>query len=74
VFFVKTPVTGGIIKLLMALGSGELSRKEIQDKLKLKDRRLFMSNYINIALEGKYIEMTIPDKPNSHLQKYKIRK
>ena len=43
----------------MALGSGELSRQEIQDKLKLKDRRLFMSNYINIALEDKYIEMTI---------------
>ena len=56
-FFVKTPVTVGIIKLLMALGSGELSRQEIQDKLKLKDRRLFMSNYINIALEDKYIEM-----------------
>ena len=51
----------------MALGSGELYRQEIQDKLKLKDRRLFMSNYINIALEDKYIEMTIPDKPNSHL-------
>ncbi|MBY7734828.1 hypothetical protein K6985_07235 [Francisella philomiragia] len=49
----------------------ELSRQEIQDKLGLKDRKSFADRYLNPALEQGFIEMTIPHKPKSRLQKYR---
>ena len=50
----------------------EMDRQEIQNKLGLSHRENFRSNYIKPALEQRYIEMTIPDKPNSGLQKYRL--
>ena len=58
-------------ELLKVLGSLELSRQEIQEKLGLKDRKSFADRYLNLALEQSFIEMTIPDKPKSRLQKYR---
>jgi hypothetical protein len=49
-----------------------MDRLEIQTKLKLSHRENFRSNYLKPALEQGYIEMTIPDKPNSSLQKYRL--
>ena len=48
---------------------GELSRQEIQDKLDLAARKNLKERYINPTLEIKFIEMTIPDKPNTPAQK-----
>ena len=39
--------------------------------LELKHRPTFRDNYLLPALELGYIDMTIPDKPNSSKQKYK---
>lgn len=39
--------------------------------LGLKHRPTFKENYLLPALELGYIEMTIPDKPNSSKQKYR---
>ena len=47
-----------------------MSREQLQDILKLKDRKSFRERYLNSALLDGLIEMTLPDKPNSFLQKY----
>ncbi len=41
-------------------------------KLGLKDRMHFSQAYLQPALEEDLIEMTIPDKPKSRLQKYRL--
>jgi len=51
--------------------NNEMSRQEIQVALDLLDRKNFRTNYLNPALVIKVVEMTIPNKPNSKLQKYK---
>ena len=45
------------------------SLSEIAEHLGLGDRYKMKKKYIDPIL-GKYIEMTIPDTPNSKLQKY----
>ena len=49
-----------------------MDRQEIQEKLGLSHRENFRSNYLKPALEQGFIEMTIPNKPNSNLQKYQL--
>ena len=49
-----------------------MSREEIQEKLGLSDKKDYVQNYQKPALEGGLIEMTIPNKPNSRLQKYRL--
>jgi ATP-dependent DNA helicase RecG len=56
----------------LAVLKGELNRQELQKKLKLSDREYFRLNYLQPALEAKVIEMTIPDKPRSSKQQYRI--
>jgi len=45
---------------------------EIIKLLGLKERRTFYRNYILPAKNLNLIEMTIPEKPNSSLQKYRL--
>jgi len=60
------------VKKLIAICSGEMDRAELQEKVGLSDRKSFTKNYLNPALEQGLIEMTIPEKPNSRLQKYRL--
>jgi hypothetical protein len=40
--------------------------------LSLKHRPTFKTNYLRPALERGWIEPTMPDKPNSRLQQYRL--
>ncbi len=66
-------VTEQVKKLLDCLGEETLTTKELMERLGLKHRPTFRSNYLLPALERRYIEMAIPDKPNSSKQKYRKR-
>jgi hypothetical protein len=48
------------------------SREEFQVKLKSEDRRNVKESYLIPALKAGLIERTIPEKPNSRLQKYRL--
>ena len=57
---------------LKALKNKSLSRKEIFAEIGLSgDSRAFKRNIEPLLIEG-LVEMTVPDKPNSRLQKYRL--
>jgi predicted transcriptional regulator len=49
-----------------------MSRAELMSVLALKDRMHFANDYLRPALEADLIQYTIPDKPNSRLQQYRL--
>ncbi len=49
---------------------GALSREELQNALNLQNRKSFSPRYLTPALEQGLIQMTLPGKPGSRLQKY----
>ena len=51
---------------------GEVTRDELQERLAIADRKHFRDAYLHPALEAGLIEMTIPDKPKSPRQKYRL--
>jgi len=65
-------VTGQVEVLLLAMGEGSWSRKALMEKLSLKGRDNFEKLYLAPALAQGLIERTIPDKPNSRLQQYRL--
>jgi ATP-dependent DNA helicase RecG len=68
-------VTGqvaGQVERLLAVMVAEHSRSELQALLQLKHRDSFVAAYLAPALSDGWIEMTIPDKPNSRLQRYRL--
>ena len=65
-------VEGLLVDLINALATGEKGREELQKELGLSDRKNFKKNYLTPALENGLVARTIPDKPNSRLQKYRL--
>jgi ATP-dependent DNA helicase RecG len=57
---------------LLWILEGEMSRSEIMAKLELTHRTTFRENYIAPCEKNGWIEMTIPDKPQSKNQKYRL--
>ena len=49
-----------------------MSREALQQTLALQDRKSFRERYLKPALAEGLIEMSIPDKPNSRLQRYRL--
>jgi ATP-dependent DNA helicase RecG len=48
------------------------SAREIMEHLQLKHWKTFQENYLNPLIQGELLERTIPDKPTSRLQKYRL--
>lgn len=69
---VTDPVTDPVRRLLATLAKGPLSPSEIQRQLSLRHRPTFKANYLRPALDQGWIEPTLPDKPNSRLQQYRL--
>ena len=62
-------------KLLQVFETGnEYSLSALMEKMGLSDRKNFRSVYLKPLLENGVIEMTIPDKPTSKNQKYRLAK
>jgi Fic family protein len=59
------------VRLLSVL-AGEMTRQQVKEALGLKDDEHFRKAYLLPALEAGLIEMTIPDKPRSSKQKYRL--
>jgi ATP-dependent DNA helicase RecG len=68
---VTPEVTPEVSRLLTTL-QGEMSRTELMAALGLKDEKHFREHYQQVAAALDLIEMTLPDKPRSRLQKYRL--
>ncbi|MFN6945976.1 MAG: Fic family protein, partial [Cytophagaceae bacterium] len=60
------------VEKLVSVVSGEMKASEIQSTLNLKHRETFRDNYLNPSINAGLVEPTIPDKPNSPKQKYRL--
>jgi ATP-dependent DNA helicase RecG len=70
-FPVHESITPQVEKLILIIG-GEMTRQELQDSLNLSDRMNFLRTYLQPAIESGVLEMTIPDKPKSCDQQYRL--
>jgi hypothetical protein len=68
---VTPEVTPEVLRML-SLIKNEMTRGEIQRKLGLNDEKHFREKYQQVGIKFGLIEMTIPDHPNSRLQKYRL--
>lgn len=68
---VTAEVTAEVERLIRVL-RGAMSRKDIQARLGLHHAENFRLTYLAPALDAGLIEMTVPDKPTSRLQKYRL--
>ena len=69
---VTEQVTDSINLLLLMLENEEKSMRALLDSFKVKHRPNFWERYIRPALNDGLIELTIPDKPNSPKQQYRL--
>jgi len=68
---VTPQVTPQVFQLLQIIDR-ELGRGDLMAALGLRDRMHFSNHYLAPALEAGFIEMTLPDKPRSSKQRYRI--
>ena len=68
---VTTEVTTEVAKVLMSL-EGEATRQQLQQSIGLKNGEHFRKHYLLPALAAGVIEMTLPDKPTSRMQRYRL--
>ena len=65
-------VEAWIGSILVAAAHSPLKSSEIQTITGIKHRETFQRNYLDFLLMEGLIERTIPEKPNSRLQKYRL--
>ncbi len=64
-------VTPHVGRLIAAL-EWEMSRAELMNALGLADRRHFARTYLQPGVEAGLVEMTLPDRPRSREQRYRL--
>lgn len=71
---VAPDVTPEVKKMLAMLNDdgNAMSRREMQQQLDLSDEKHFREFYLQPAVAGGLIEMTVPQRPTSRLQKYRL--
>jgi len=69
---VTDQVAEEVARLLAVAAQGEQARSALQDALGLKHTPHFRQAYLLPALEAGLLEMTLPDKPNSSSQRYRL--
>jgi ATP-dependent DNA helicase RecG len=67
-----TQSDGPLVRLLFALKDEEYSSGSLRQILGIKHRPTFRDNYLHPALQQGLIEYTIPDKPQSSNQRYRL--
>ncbi|WP_259698263.1 Fic family protein [Pseudomonas frederiksbergensis] len=60
------------VAALLKVIDGEMSRQELQAFMSLKNADHFRKAYILPAIAAGVIEMTLPEQPNSRLQRYRV--
>ena len=60
------------VEKLVSMLTGEMGRSDLQRLLSIKNRDYFRTDYLSPAISNGYVELTIPDKPNSPNQKYRL--
>ena len=68
---VGTDVTTDVGRLILNI-SGAMSRNEIRLRMRFKSDEPFRKNWLRPALKAGLLEMTIPDKPKSVKQRYRL--
>ena len=57
---------------LLKTAHGESVREELQARLEIRERNYFRKAYLTPAIKAGLLEMTLPDKPRSKNQKYRL--
>jgi len=66
------PPVATIVLIRLIASTGPLGNSEILGHLGLSDRSHLRERYIDPALSEELVERTIPEKPTSRLQKYRL--
>ena len=66
-------VSDQVKNLISRMGQAEYTLAELMSLLDLSHRATFQKNYLNPALEAGRVERTIPEKPKSPKQKYRLK-
>ncbi len=69
---VTPQVAEQVARLLEAAGEKPRSRAELQAATDLRDREHFREAYLEPLVSAGWLERTVPDKPTSRLQKYRL--
>jgi ATP-dependent DNA helicase RecG len=69
---VSDPVSLQVLQLLKLLETSPLSPSDLMTSLGLKHRHSFRTRYLHPALSAELVEPTIPEKPSSRLQGYRL--
>lgn len=71
---VTTDQVPDAVKNIVKQVERSMTRASIQAKLNIRHRDYFREEFLDPAIEQAFIEMTIPDKPRSSKQRYRLTK